>query len=289
MTRWWQFGLFGGIVLSIATVVKVIRAIFRGKVEWGEDDGFAAAIFGMGFLCGVIVWAGKGLHQRLGMVGDAIVGLVVMVAFFISCMLLFEPELLGAKFQNGGLPMLEMAVVLGPLGGAWTGRDLRTEASPPAERYSTLPKQPAADNNLKDAKVNPMGRPFMEHPSSDFETAVEAIADAIKRLRALPAWDRWIMFNAQCMVGRADSYHFAAIRMQQGEIAFEKPLDVDIKKVTKQAGVPESCLVKTEGGYSVTKATPIQAACVMDVIFRQYLGIRPYTGEGEDYAIGAEW
>jgi len=138
MTRWWQFGLFGGIVLSIATAVKVIRAIFRGEVEWGEDDGFATAIFGMGFLCGVIVWAGKGLHQRLGMVGDAIVGLVVMVAFFISCMLLFEPELLGAKFQNGGLPMLGMAVVLGLIGGAWTGRDLRTEASPPAERFSTL-------------------------------------------------------------------------------------------------------------------------------------------------------
>jgi hypothetical protein len=32
------------------------------------------------------------------------------------------------------------------------------------------PKQPASDNKLKDAKVKPMDRPFMEHPSGEFET-----------------------------------------------------------------------------------------------------------------------
>lgn len=151
------------------------------------------------------------------------------------------------------------------------------------------PKQTAVDNKQKDAKVKPMDRPFMEHPSGEFETAVDAMADAIKRLRALPEWGKWITFNAQGMGGRVDSYHFAAIRMRKGEIAFEKPLDVDIQKVTKQADVPESSLFKTEGGYSVAKATPIEAARIMDVIFRQYLGIRPHTGEGNDYAIGAEW
>lgn len=151
------------------------------------------------------------------------------------------------------------------------------------------PKQPAGDSKLKDAKVKPMDLPFMEHPSGDFETAVDAMADAIKRLRALSEWDKWITFHAQGMGGRADSYHFAAIRMRQGEIAFEKPLDVEVQKVTNQASVPESCLSRTEGGYSIAKATPIQAARIMDVIFRQYLGIRPHTGEGDDYGIGAEW
>lgn len=128
----------------------------------------------------------------------------------------------------------------------------------------------------------------MEYPSGELETSVEAMADAIKRLRALPSWERWITFRAQGMGGRVDSYQFAAIRMRQGEIAFEKRLDVDVQKVTKVAGVPESCLSKTEDGYSVAKATPIQAARIMDVIFRQYLGIRPHTGQGDEYAIGAE-
>ena len=101
------------------------------------------------------------------------------------------------------------------------------------------------------------------------------------------------------MGGRVDSYHFAAIRMRQGEIKFmvqtntlawtEKTIELDIPAVTKRAGIPESCLLKTEAGYSVGEATPIQAARLMDVIFRQYMGIRPHTGEGDGYAIGAEW
>ena len=137
MTRWWQFGLLGGFVLSLATAIKVVRALVRGaagEVEWGEAAGFAAAIFGMGFLCGVIVWAGKGLHRRLGMAGDAIVGLAVMVAFFVSCMLLFDPEMLGAKFSSGGAWLLGMAAVIGLISGAWIGRDLRKDASSSADR-----------------------------------------------------------------------------------------------------------------------------------------------------------
>ncbi|MFI5460005.1 MAG: hypothetical protein ACHRXM_31685 [Isosphaerales bacterium] len=132
--RWWQFGLFGGVVLSLATVVKLIRAVVRGaagEAVWGEAAGFAAAIFAMGFACGVVVWAGRGLYQRLGMAGDAIVGLAVMVVFFVSCMLLFEPAMLGAKFSSGGAPMLGLAVILGLIGGAWIGRDVRREISPP--------------------------------------------------------------------------------------------------------------------------------------------------------------
>ncbi len=83
-----------------------------------------------------------------------------------------------------------------------------------------------------------MDRPFMEHPSGEFETAVDAMADAIKRLRALPEWDKWITFHAQGMGPRVDTYHFAAIRMRHGDITFmlqtntlawtERKLEVDI-------------------------------------------------------------
>jgi hypothetical protein len=81
----------------------------------------------MGFLCGVIVWAGRGLYGWFGMAGDAIVGLVVMVVFFVSCMLLFDPAMLGASFLSGGAPMLGLAVVIGLIAGPWLGRDLRKE------------------------------------------------------------------------------------------------------------------------------------------------------------------
>jgi hypothetical protein len=130
--RWRQFGLFGAVVLSLATAIKVVRAVVlgaAGQAEWGEAGRFAAAIFGMGFLCGVIVWAGRGLSRRLGMAGDAIVGLAVMLCFFLSCMLLFDPELLGAKFSFGGAPMLALAIIVGLIGGAVIGQELRKESA----------------------------------------------------------------------------------------------------------------------------------------------------------------
>jgi hypothetical protein len=128
--RWWQFGLLGGFSLTAGTLIKLVNAVHGGAAlgaGWGEVAGVAAAVFGMGFVCGLIVWAGRGLYQWLGMAGDAIVGVTVMVTFFVACMLLFEPELLGAKFFSGGAPMLALAVVLGLIFGPWAGRDWRCE------------------------------------------------------------------------------------------------------------------------------------------------------------------
>lgn len=134
-----------------------------------------------------------------------------------------------------------------------------------------------------------MDQPFMEHPSGKFETVVDAMSDAIERLRSQPEWKDWITFCAQGMGSRVDSYHFAKLRMRQNEFQPEKPLDIDTELVTQLAAVPRTCLLKNRDSYSVAKATPIQAARILDVIFRHYLGIRPHTGEGDDYAVGAEW
>ena len=134
----------------------------------------------------------------------------------------------------------------------------------------------------------PSDRPFMEHPSGEFETAVDAMADAIERLRALREWDEWISFHAQGAGSRVGSYHCAVIKMCRGQIAFEQQLKLHTRKVTKRAAVPEMCLNESDCGYSIETATPHEAARIMDVIFREHLGIRPYDGEGDDYAIGAD-
>lgn len=132
-----------------------------------------------------------------------------------------------------------------------------------------------------------MTSPFMEHPSGEFDSAVDAMADAVRRLRALPDWNDWITFCAQGMSHRVDSYHMAEIRMRRGELVLDEPLDV--KAITKLAGVPERALNSVGTNYTVHQASPDEAAKIMNVIFRHVLGIRPHTGEGEDYAIGAEW
>ena len=125
--------MIGGIVLSGATVANAISAILSGvrDVIWTDVFGVALAVFFTGFLCGVVAWSGKGLHQRLGAIGDALVGAAVMVAFFTCCILLFSPELLGTKFVDTGLLVLGIAVLIGAIGGVWFGHDLDNEASPP--------------------------------------------------------------------------------------------------------------------------------------------------------------
>jgi hypothetical protein len=141
----------------------------------------------------------------------------------------------------------------------------------------------------KQDKVIPVGKSFMEHPSGKFVSAIEAMADAIERLRASPESKDWITFTAQGMGGRADSYHFAEIRVRQDELKLQKPVEIDVDLVTKRSGVPRSCFAQNGDAYSMAKATPTQAAHIIDVIFRHYLGIRPHVGEGDDYAVGAEW
>jgi hypothetical protein len=133
-----------------------------------------------------------------------------------------------------------------------------------------------------------MDRPFMEHPSGDFESAIDAMSNAINRLRELPDWGAWITFHVQGAGSRPDSYHFAAIRMRQDDIELERPIELDTELVTKRAGATDACLVKT-ASCSIGEATPCEAACMLDFIFRHYLGIRPHPDEGDDYAIGAEW
>jgi hypothetical protein len=128
--RWWHYGLFGGVVLSLATVVKAIGALLWGafgRANWAEFPRFLAAVFAMGFVCGLVVWVGRGLSRRLGVAGDAVLGMIVMEVFFICCMFLFDPDLLGRKLSYGGLPMLGGGAVLGLLAGALIGRDVRRQ------------------------------------------------------------------------------------------------------------------------------------------------------------------
>jgi hypothetical protein len=153
-------------------------------------------------------------------------------------------------------------------------------------------RQPQTQTNQDKAtqtKVKAVDRPFMEHPSGVFETAVDAMADAIKRLRAMPQWNDWITFCAQGMGGRVDSYHDAKTRMRQDELKLQEPIDIDIELVTQRAGVPPLCLSKKGDVYSFANATPMQAARIVDVIFRHYMGIRHHTGKGDDYAVSVEW
>jgi hypothetical protein len=125
--RWWHYGLIGGLFLLFAAV-RSMRRLVGHEVEtpdWSAAVGYAAAAFAMGFLGGVVVWAGRGVSRRLGVLGDGLVGMAIVLLIVAACMLLFDPELLGPKFLSVGVPTLGLGAIVGLLGGAWLLRDLR--------------------------------------------------------------------------------------------------------------------------------------------------------------------
>ena len=130
--------------------------------------------------------------------------------------------------------------------------------------------------------------PFMEHPTGEYATAIDAMEAAISRLRGLPEWNRWITFCAQGEGSSPDSTQFAEVRMLSDSL--ETSVAVDVAQITAQAKVRRGAF--TEAGrtrYSIAAATPREAAQILDALFRHQFGIRPFPDEDDDYAVGAEW
>jgi len=130
--------------------------------------------------------------------------------------------------------------------------------------------------------------PFMEHPTGDFDSAVDAMEDAVRRLRALRSWEQWITFGAQGEGSGPESYEFAEIRMLRDKLDVgERPLDVP--QIVQVARAGASSLMADGAHYSVAAASPREVAQILDAIFRHHFSIRPFADEGDDYAVGAEW
>lgn len=130
-----------------------------------------------------------------------------------------------------------------------------------------------------------MEQPFLEHPTGEYETAVDAIEHTIRKLRELPEWTRWITFCAQGAGASADSVHSAEVRICKDKLDIGESMNVaEIASVAKVNG---KCIVPEGTLYSMAAATPEEAARVLDALFRYHFGIRPFPNE-QDYAIGAE-
>ena len=133
-----------------------------------------------------------------------------------------------------------------------------------------------------------MSKPFIEHPSGEFKTVILALKATIERLRALPHWDKWITLTAQGAGPDDDSYEFAKIRLLANKLDVgEKPLD--LPSIIKIAKVSPSCIIADGKYYSLAAASSTESARILDAIFRNHFHIRPFEGEGNEYAFGAEW
>jgi ankyrin repeat protein len=207
-----------------------------------------------------------------------------------------------AKYE-GGESAREIAAETGQMN-LFPARKVSNRAPAGRSRRSGIPQ--LGGQGLQAKKVRrkgatkgvPMTQPVMEHPGEeDYFGPVEAMADWIVRLRALPQWDRWITFQASGMGHRIDSYHLARIRMRGDEIEIDEPVVLDVAEVTRKAGVPATLLRPAgENKYMLVEGTPEQVAQVLHAIFVLHLGIRGHPDdeddtevEEDDYGVAADW
>ena len=127
----------------------------------------------------------------------------------------------------------------------------------------------------------------MEHPTGDFKNAIDAMEDAVRRLRKLGAKE-WITFSAEGEGNGPDSYEFAEVRILADQLdAGEKPLN--IPDIIQAAQTGATSLVPEGAHYSIANASPREVAQLLDAIFRTHFGLGPFADEHDDYAVGAEW
>lgn len=133
-------------------------------------------------------------------------------------------------------------------------------------------------------------RPFLEHPSGEFVTALLAIRSAMERLEREGMGGRWIIFSAQGQGGDIDSCRMSDVPFSG--CAFDlSGQTLELEAVLESAGLGDAGLAidcEPNGKVSLPGATPEQLARFLDALFRTHFGIRPFDGE-EDYGVGAEW
>jgi hypothetical protein len=133
-----------------------------------------------------------------------------------------------------------------------------------------------------------MDKPFMEHPTGQYATAMDAIEDTILRLRALEKWNQWITFCAQGEGTSPDSIHFAEVRLLSDVL--ETDTELNALEICAKAEVSGNAFAEAgRNRYSIASATAKEAARIIDAILRGPLEIHPFPDEDDDYAVGAEW
>src|SRR6266536_3931703 len=119
-----------------------------------------------------------------------------------------------------------------------------------------------------------MEEPFLEHPTGEHETAVDAIEHTIRKLRAQPESTRWLTLCAQGAGASDDSIHSAEVRIWNDKLDAGGSLNVG--EITSLAEVSSDRIVPEGALYSIATATPEEAARLLDTVFRRHFQIRPF-------------
>jgi hypothetical protein len=132
------------------------------------------------------------------------------------------------------------------------------------------------------------GAPYLEHPTQEHPTVVDALAAALERRAEWIRTSGRVTLTAQGPGPTLDTYRFASVVLDPDGVDL-KCHGVDVDAVARVAGVADNGFPTTLDGtrLAVPKVAPARLARFLDAYFRHERGIGTFPGEG-DYALGAE-
>ena len=131
-------------------------------------------------------------------------------------------------------------------------------------------------------------RPFMEYPSDDYDSSLQAMTSAFERLKSGGYTDRWITFSGQGKGHDEDSDQVEEVNVR-GNTLDLRGQTLDLPALLQFAKMQGQIVdVDSEGMVTLPNATPEQMARFLDAVFQKHFGIHPHDDE-DDYAVGAEW
>ena len=114
------------------------------------------------------------------------------------------------------------------------------------------------------------------------------MSGAVERLRGLSDWDQWITIFAQGQGRQPGEPQFSEIQMR-GHRLDVGARSLNVAGMIQAAGTSAVSLAADGDYYSVAAASSPEVARLLDAIFRQHFGLRPFAGDADDYLVGAEW
>lgn len=131
-------------------------------------------------------------------------------------------------------------------------------------------------------------QPFMEYPSDDYESSLQAMTSAFERLKSGGFADRWITFSGQGKGHDEDSDQVEEVKVR-GNTLDLRGQTLDLPALLKFAKMQGQIVdVDSEGMVTLPNAKPDEMARFLDAVFQKHFGIHPHDDD-DDYAVGAEW
>lgn len=129
-------------------------------------------------------------------------------------------------------------------------------------------------------------KPILEYPDGVHRHVRDALASAVRRLRATQS-NRWAILSAEGQGAGPATSRFAEVRVL-GDLVASDQVRLDPVLAMEGAGLQHAVPPSGEG-FLLAGLSAEQAARVLHAVFMWQLGVTPFPEDGDDFGLTVEW